>query len=204
MQKMGIEAFYRRPKTSTPAPGHKIHPSLLRDLAVRRPDRVWAMDIAYLPMARGLVYLAAVPDWFSRKLLAWQLSIALEAEFCIEALEEALEEALARHGRPEILNTDQGSQFTSLDFVQVPEDAEVAISMDGKGAWRDTVFVERLWRRVKYGEIYLHADANLPEACASIGRYLAFYNSTRPHSSLGVQTPDQAYTSALQPIPAAA
>ncbi len=200
MQKMGIEALYRRPKTSTPAPGHKIHPSLLRGLAVRRPDRVWAMDIACVPMARGLVYLAAVLDWFSRKVLAWQLSITLEAKFCIEALEEAL----AHHGRPEILNTDQGSQFTSLDCVQVPKDAEIAISMDGKGAWRDKVFVERLWRRVTYEEIDLHADANLPEARASIGRYLAFYNSTRPHSSLGEQTPDQAYISALQPIPAAA
>ncbi len=181
MQKMGIKALYRRPKTSTPAPGHKSYPSLLRGLAVRRPDRVWAMDIACVPMARGLVYLAAVLDCFSRKVLVWQLSITLEAEFCIEALEEAL----ARHGRPEILNTDQGSQFTSLDFVQVPKDAEITISMDGKGAWRDKVFVERLWRRVTYEEIDLHADANLPEARASIGHYLAFYNSTRPHASLG-------------------
>ena len=178
---MGIEALYRRPKTSTPAPGHKIHPSLLRGLAVRRPDQVWSMDIACVPMARGLVYLAAVLDWFSRKVLAWQLSSTLEAEFCIEALEEAL----ARHGRPEILNTDQGSQFTSLDCVQVPKDAQIAISMDGKGAWRDKVFVERLWRTVKYEEIDLHADANLPEARASIGRYLVFYNSTKPHSSPG-------------------
>ncbi len=159
MQKMGIEALYRRPKTSTPAPGHKIHPSLLRGLAVRRPDRVWAMDIACVPMARGLVYLAAVLDWFSRKLLAWQLSITREAEFCIEALEAAL----ARHGRPEILNANQGSQqFTSLAFVQVPKDAESAISMDGKGAWRDKVFMERLWRRVKYEEIDLHVYANVP------------------------------------------
>ncbi len=139
------------------------------------------MAIACLPMARGLVYLAAVLDWFSRKLLAWQLSITLEAEFCIKALEAAL----ARHGRPEILNTDQGSQFTSLAFVQVPKDAQIAIPMDGKGAWRDTVFVERLWRTVTYEEIDLHADANLPEARASIGHYLAFYNSTRPHASLG-------------------
>ncbi len=179
MQKMGIAALYRRPKTSTPAPGHKIYPSLLRGLTVRRPGRVWAMDIAYLPMARGLVYIATVLDWFSRKVLAWHVSITREAEFCIEALEEAL----ARHGRPEILNTDQGSQFTSLDCVQVPKDAESAISMDGKGAWRDKAFVERLWRRVTYEEIDRHADAKVPEARASIGRYLAFYNSTRPHSS---------------------
>ncbi len=158
------------------------------------------MDITYVPMARGFVYLAVVLDWFSRKVQAWQLSITLEAEFCIKAMEEAL----ARHGRPGILNTDQGSQFTSLDFVEVLKDAEIAISMDGKGAWRDNVFVERLWRTVNYEEIYLHAYANVPEARASIGRYLAFYNSTRPHSSLGGQTPDQAYISALQPIPAAA
>ena len=158
------------------------------------------MDITYIPMARGFVYLAAVVDWFSRRVLAWRLSITLAADFCIEAVEEAL----ARHGRPDIFNTDQGSQFTSIDFIKVLKDAEIAISMDGKGAWRDNVFVERLWRTVKYEEVYLHAYASVSEARAAIGRYLAFYNSRRPHSSLDRQTPDQAYFNAPQPIPAAA
>ena len=145
MKKMGIEAIYRRPNTSKPAPGHKIYPYLLRKLAVTRPNQVWAMDMTYVPMARGFVFLAAVIDWFSRKVLASRLSITLSADFCIEALEEAL----ARHGRPEIFNSDQGSQFTSVEFIKVLKNAEVAISMDGKGAWRDNVFVERLWRTVK-------------------------------------------------------
>ena len=158
------------------------------------------MDITYVPMARGFVYLAAVVDWFSRKVLAWKLSITLAADFCIEALEEAL----ARHGRPEIFNSDQGSQFTSAEFIKVLKQAEVAISMDGKGAWRDNVFVERLWRTVKYEEVYLRAYASVSEARASIGRYLGFYNGTRPHSSLGGQTPDQAYFNQPKPILAAA
>ena len=200
MRKMGIEAIYRRPRTSTPAPGHKVYPYLLRNVAVTRPNQVWAMDITYVPMARGFVYLAAVVDWFSRRVLAWRVSITLTADFCIEALEEAL----ARHGRPEIFNTDQGSQFTSLDFTQVLKDAEIAISMDGRGAWRDNVFVERLWRSVKYEEVYLRAYASVPEARASIGRYFGFYNATRSHSSLGGQTPDQAYFNRPTPIPAAA
>ena len=155
MKKMGIEALYRRPNTSKPAPGHKIYPYLLRNLPVTRPNHVWAMDITYIPMARGFVYLAAVVDWFSRRVLSWRLSITLEADFCIEAVEEAL----ARHGKPDIFNTDQGSQFTSVDFIKVLKDAEIAISMDGKGAWRDNVFVERLWRTIKYEEVYLHAYA---------------------------------------------
>jgi putative transposase len=146
------------------------------------------------------LYLAAVVDWFSRKVLTWRLSITLSADFCIEALEEAL----ARHGRPEIFNTDQGSQFTSIDFIKVLKDASIAISMDGRGAWRDDVFVERLWRTVKYEEVYLRAYASVSEARASIGRYLAFYNATRPHSSLGGRTPDQAYPTTPQPIPGAA
>ncbi len=200
MKRMGIEAIYRRPNTSKPAPGHKIYPYLLRKLPVTRPNQVWAMDITYIPMARGFVYLAAVVDWFSRRVLSWRLSITLEADFCIEAVEEAL----ARHGEPDIFNTDQGSQFTSLAFTQVLKDAEVAISMDGKGAWRDNVFVERLWRTIKYEEVYLHAYGNVPEARAAIGKYLAFYNTKRPHSSLDRQTPDQAYFNALQPIPVAA
>ncbi len=195
MKRMAIEALYRRPNTSKPAPGHKVYPYLLRNLAVTRPNQVWAMDITYIPMARGFVYLAAVVDWFSRKVLAWRLSITLSADFCIEALEEAL----GRHGRPEIFNSDQGSQFTSVEFIKGLKDAEVAISMDGKGAWRDNVFVERLWRTVKYEEVYLRAYASVSEARASIGRYLSFYNGTRPHSSLGGQTPDRAY---LQPADA--
>ena len=200
MKRMAIEALYRRPNTSKPAPGHNVYPYLLRNLAVTRPNQVWAMDITYIPMARGFVYLAAVVDWFSRKVLAWRLSITLSADFCIEALEEAL----GRHGRPEIFNSDQGSQFTSVEFIKGLKDAEVAISMDGKGAWRDNVFVERLWRTVKYEEVYLRAYASVSEARASIGRYLSFYNGTRPHSSLGGQTPDRAYLNQLTPIPAAA
>ena len=200
MKKMGIEALYRRPNTSKPAPGHKIYPYLLRNLPITRPNQVWAMDITYIPMARGFVYLAAVVDWFSRRVLSWRLSITLEADFCIEAVEEAL----ARNGKPDIFNSDQGSQFTSIDFIKVLKDAEIAISMDGKGAWRDNVFVERLWRTIKYEEVYLHAYANVPEARAALARYLTFYNARRPHSSLDRQTPDQAYFNASQPIPVAA
>ena len=200
MKRMGIAAIYRRPSTSKPAPGHKVYPYLLRNLAVTRPNQVWAMDITYVPIARGFVYLAAVVDWFSRRVLAWRVSITLTADFCVEALEEAL----ARHGRPDIFNTDQGSQFTSMDFTQVLKDAEIAISMDGRGAWRDNVFVERLWRSVKYEEVYLRAYETVSEARSSIGRYFGFYNATRPHSSLGGQTPDRAYFNQPTPIPAAA
>jgi putative transposase len=198
MKKMGVEAIYARP--SKPAPGHKIYPYLLRNLAVTRPNQVWAADITYVPMARGFVYLVAIVDWFSRKVLAWRLSITLSADFCVEALEEAL----ARHGKPEIFNTDQGSQFTSTDFTKVLKHAEIAISMDGRGAWRDNVFVERLWRTIKYEEVYLRAYAGVTQARASIGRYLSFYNGKRPHSSLGGKTPDQAYINLATPIPAAA
>ena len=151
------------------------------------------MDITYIPMARGFVYLAAVVDWFSRRVLAWRLSITLEATFCIEAVEEAL----ARCGRPEIFNTDQGSQFTATAFTEVLRRNEIAISMDGKGAWRDNVFVERLWRSIKYEEMYLRAYDSVAEARTSIGRYLAFYNGRRPHSSLDRRTPDQAYFTPL-------
>ncbi|KAB1083011.1 IS3 family transposase [Neorhizobium galegae] len=200
MKKMGIEAIYRRPNTSKPAPGHKIYPYLLRKLAVTRPNQVWAMDLTYGPMARGFVYLCAVVDWFSRRVLSWRLSITMEADFCIEAVEEAL----ARYGKPEIFNTDQGSQFTSIDFTAVLKKAEIAISMDGKGAWRDNVFVERLWRSIKYEEVYLHAYKTVSEARAGIGRYLNFYNTRRPHSSLDRQTPDQAYFNALAPMMVAA
>jgi len=200
MKRMCIEAIYRRPNTSKPEPGHKIYPYLLRNVPVTRPNQVWATDITYIPMAKGFVYLIAVVDWFSRRVLSWRLSITMDTAFCVEALEEAL----ARHGRPEIFNTDQGSQFTSVAFTDVLKAAGVAISMDGKGAWRDNVFVERLWRSVKYEEVYLRAYASVSEARASLGRYLTFYNGRRPHSSLDRQTPDQAYFNALQPIPAAA
>src|SRR5271165_2628046 len=172
MKRMGIEALYRRPNTSKPAPGHKIHPYLLRGVTIDRPNHVWAMDISYIPMRRGFVYLAAVVDVASRRVLAHRVSITMEAAFCVEALEEAL----ARHGKPEILNTDQGSQFTSHEFPSVLTTADVSISMDGKGAWRDNVFVERIWRSVKYEEVYRKAYDSVSEARASIGRYLAFYN----------------------------
>jgi putative transposase len=194
MKRMGIEALYRRPRTTKPEPGHKICPYLLRGMAVTRPNQVWAMDITYIPMARGFVYLAVVLDWFSRRVLSWRLSITMEAAFCVETLEDAL----ARHGKPDIFNTDQGSQFTGSAFTGVLANNDIAISMDGKGAWRDNVFVERLWRSVKYEEVYLRAYDNVSEARASIGRYLGFYNSRRPHSSLDDATPDQAY---FNPLP---
>jgi len=189
MRRMGIEAIYRRPNTSKPAPGHKIYPYLLRSVSIGRPNQVWAMDITYIPMARGFVYLCAVVDWFSRRVLAWRLSITLEVEFCLEAVEEAL----VRHGKPEIFNTDQGSQFTSADFTGLLLKHAIAISMDGKGSWRDNVFVERLWRSIKYEEVYLRAYDSVAQARASIGRYLDFYNRKRPHSSLSARTPDLAY-----------
>jgi putative transposase len=189
MRRMGIEAIYRKPNTSKAAPGHKIYPYLLRGLAIERPNQVWAMDITYVPMARGFVYLAAVIDWFSRRVLAWRLSITMEVDFCIEAVEEAL----ARHGTPEIFNTDQGSQFTSAAFTGLLLENGIAISMDGRGSWRDNVFVERLWRSVKYEEIYLRAYDSVGDARASLDRYFTFYNRKRPHSSLDARTPERAY-----------
>ena len=193
MKRMGIEALYRRPRTTKPAPDHTIYPYLLRGMEVTRPNQVWAMDITYIPMARGFVYLAVVLDWFSRRVLSWRLSITMEAAFCVETLEDAL----SRHGKPDIFNTDQGSQFTGATFTGVLIKNGIAISMDGKGAWRDNVFVERLWRSVKYEEVYLHAYDSVGEARTSIGRYLDFYNGRRPHSSLDGATPDQAYFSSL-------
>jgi putative transposase len=189
MKRMGIEAIYRRPNTSKPAPGHKVYPYLLRGLKVERPNQVWAMDITYIAMARGFVYLAAVVDWFSRRVLSHRVSITMEVGFCIEALQEAL----AKHASPEIFNTDQGSQFTSIAFSEVLSANAIAVSMDGKGAWRDNVFVERIWKSVKYEEVYLKAYDSVSEARASIGRYLDFYNRRRPHSSLDRRTPDEAY-----------
>jgi putative transposase len=193
MKRMGLEALYCKPSTSKPTPGHKIYPYLLRGMTIERPNQVWAMDITYVPMARGFVYLAAVVDWFSRRVLSWRVSITLEAAFCVEALEEAL----AQYSRPEVFNTDQGSQFTSHDFTSVLLKAGVAISMDGRGSWRDNVFVERLWRSIKYEEVYLRAYETVSEARALMGRYLAFYNGRRPHASLDRQTPDQAYFTRL-------
>jgi putative transposase len=193
MQRMGIEALYRRPRTTKPEPGHKIYPYLLRRMEITRPNQVWAMDITYIRMARGFVYLAVVLDWFSRRVLSWRVSITMEAAFCVETLEDAL----AKHGKPEICNTDQGSQFTGAAFTGVLANNGVAISMDGKGAWRDNVFVERLWRSVKYEEVYLRAYDSVSEARVSIGRYLDFYNGRRPHSSLDGATPDHAYFTPL-------
>jgi putative transposase len=194
MRRMGMEALYRRPRTTKPEPGHKIYPYLLRGKEITRPNQVWAMDITYIPMARGYVYLAVVLDWASRRVLSWRVSITMEAAFCVETLQDALE----KHGKPEIFNTDQGSQFTGTAFTGVLADNGIAISMDGKGAWRDNVFVERLWRSVKYEEVYLKAYDNVGEARTSIGRYLDFYNRRRPHSSLDGTTPDRAY---FEPLP---
>jgi len=199
MRRMGIAAIYRRPNTSKPAPGHKIYPYLLRGLVIDRPNQVWAMDITYVPMARGFVYLAAVVDWATRRVLSWRISITMDAEFCLAAVEDAL----ARHGKPGIFNTDQGSQFTSIDFTGLLLGNKIDISMDGKGAWRDNVFVERLWRSVKYEEVYLRAYDSVGEARDSIGRYLDFYNRKRPHSSLAARTPDQAYFDSLPQAAAA-
>ena len=199
MRRMGIEALYRRPRTTKPEPGHKIYPYLLRGFEIVRPNQVWATDITYIPMARGFVYLTVVLDWFSRRVLSWRVSVSMDASFCIEALEEAL----AKHGKPEIFNTDQGSQFTGTAFTGVLIANDIKISMDGKGAWRDNVFVERLWRSVKYEEVYLHAYESVSDARQSLGRYLELYNRRRPHSSLDDRTPDQAYFNP-QPIHVAA
>jgi putative transposase len=189
MRRMGIEAIYRKPNTSKPAQGHKIYPYLLRNVAVTRANQVWSTDISYIPMKRGFVYLIAVIDWFSRRVLSWKLSITMDVSFCLEALDEAL----SKHGKPEIFNTDQGSQFTSIDFTGRLKKEGIAISMDGKGRWCDNVFVERFWRSIKYEEVYLHAYESVSEARSRIGLYIQFFNSRRPHSSLQAQTPDQVY-----------
>jgi putative transposase len=189
MRKMGIHAIYRKPRTTIPEQGHKVYPYLLTKLVIERPNQVWAADVTYIPMARGFLYLVAVMDWYSRKVLAWRLSNTMTADFCVEALEEAL----ARFGPPEIFNTDQGSQFTSQAFTGTLKTAGVAISMDGKGRWMDNVFIERLWRTVKYEEIYLRAYDTVTEASAGIGWYLDFYNARRTHQALGRLTPDEVY-----------
>ena len=185
MRQMGVESMAPKPKTSEPHPEHTVYPYLLRNLHISRPDQVWATDITYIPMKTGFAYLVAVMDWYSRRVLSWRLSNTLDSNFCVEALEEALE----RFGSPEIFNTDQGSQFTADVFTNVLRKRGIAISMDGKGRYLDNVFVERLWRSVKYEEVYLHAYESVAEARAGIGRYLTFYNDGRPHQALGYQTP---------------
>jgi putative transposase len=193
MALMGLRAIYCRPRTSDPHPGHKIYPYLLRDLSVTYADQVWCADITYIPMRKGFLYLVAVMDWHSRKVLSWKLSNTMEAQFCVEALEEAL----AEYGRPEIFNTDQGSQFTSCAFTDALKGAGVRISMDGRGRWMDNVFVERLWRSLKYECVYLNAFETGSQARTGIGRWIEFYNGRRPHSAHGIATPDEAYAESL-------
>ena len=193
MRLLGLAAIYQRPNTSKPAPAHKIYPYLLGGLAIERVNQVWCSDVTYIPIARGFLYLVVIMDWVSRAVLAWRLSNTLGAEFCVEALEEAL----SRYHRPQIFNTDQGSQFTSDDFTGTLKRHGVKISMDGKGRCMDNIFVERLWRSLKYEEVYLHAYATVAEAKTGIGAWLSFYNDERPHQSLGYRTPRQIYQEGL-------
>jgi putative transposase len=194
MGKMGIAALYRKPRTSTAHPAHPIYPYLLKNLTIERANHVWATDLTYIPMKRGFVYLVAIIDWATRRVLAHRVSISMTTDFCVEALEEAI----AKYGRPEIFNTDQGSQFTSQEFTQVLSAQDIKISMDGKGRWIDNVFVERLWKSVKYEHVYLHAYESVDQAKRKLTSYFTFYNSRRPHSSLGGMTPDTAYFGTLQ------
>jgi putative transposase len=189
MRRMGLAAICQRPKTSEPHPQHEAYPYLLRGLVIDRPDHVWCADVTYIPMRRGFHYLAAIMDWASRKVLAWRLSNTMDAEFCVAALEEAI----ARYGTPEIFNTDQGSQFTSLAFTTVLREAGIRISMDGRGRWMDNVFIERLWRSLKYECVFLNAFETGSEARDGIGRWIGYYNADRPHSALGGKTPNEAY-----------
>ena len=190
MQLMGLRAIYRRPRTSQPAPGNKIYPYLLNGLKITRPNQVWCADVTYIPMARGFLYLGVIMDWYSRYVLAWRLSNTLDAEFCVEALAEAL-----RKGRPDIFNTDQGTQFTGKAFTGLLEQHGVNISMDGRGSYNNNLFIERLWRTVKYEEVYLKAYGDGREARAGIGDYFRFYNTQRPHQALGYRTPAEVYFS---------
>ena len=200
MKKMRIVALYKKPNTSRRHPGHLVYPYLLRHLAITRPNQVFAADITYIPMRRGFVYLFAVMDWASRRVLAWRLSNTLTTDFCLEAVQEAID----RYGAPEIFNTDQGSQFTSFEFTQLLKDNRIAISMDGRGCWRDNVFVERLWKSIKYEEVYLRSYDTVSQARDGIGRYLNFYNARRPHSSLDAMTPDEYYYQHLPALQQAA
>ena len=194
MRQMGITAIYPKACTSKPGKGHKIYPYLLRNRVIDSPNQVWAADLTYIPMAKGFVYLVAIMDWHSRRVLSWRVSNSMDSDFCVEALEEAL----GRYGSPEIFNTDQGSQFTSEAFTGVLKEANVDISMDGKGRWMDNVFVERLWRSVKDEEVYLKAYETVAEARAGIGTYLEFYNSERRHQGINRQTPDQVYWGSVE------
>ena len=189
---MGLAPIYQRPRTTVPNPEHRVYPYLLRDLVIDRPNQVWCADITYIPMRRGFLYLVAVMDWATRKVLAWRVSNTMDVAFCIDALQEAL----ARYGRPEIFNTDQGSQFTSPRFADVLKDASVRISMDGRGRWMDNVFIERLWRSLKYECVYLHAFETGSELRAGLTRWIGYYNARRPHSALAGRTPDEAYGAA--------
>jgi putative transposase len=189
MQKMGLMAIYQRPKTSIPHPQHKVYPYLLRGINIEKPNHVWCADICYIPMRRGFLYLVAIMDWASRKILSWRLSNTMDADFCVAALEEALQ----KYGHPEIFNTDQGSQFTSFEFTRVLKDAGIRISMDGRGRWMDNIMIERLWRSLKYESVYLHAFETGSEAKAGIDKWMKFYNLRRPHSSLDDRTPYEAY-----------
>ena len=193
MKRMGIEALYKKPNTSKKHPGHKIYPYLLRGLSIEKANQVWALDTTYIPMAKGFVYLTAVVDWASRKVLASKVAITLESCHAVDVLQEAFN----RHGRPEIVNTDQGSQFTADEFVRTVKDNGCKISMDGRGAWRDNVIVERLWKSVKYERVYLYAYDSVIEARESISEYMDWYNKSRPHSSLGRKTPEEAYVEML-------
>ena len=193
MRRMGITALYRTPCTTQRQPAHRIYPYLLRDVTITRPNQVWAADITYIPMRRGFVYLFAILDWASRRVLAWRLSNTLTTDFCLEAVREAI----TQYGCPEIFNTDQGCQFTSQEFTGLLKDQGIQISMDGKGCWRDNVFVERLWKSIKYEEVYLHAYETVGAAQQGLARYLMFYNQTRPHQALDGQTPDQVYSDHL-------
>jgi putative transposase len=189
MRKMGLRAIYQKPNTSLPHPEHRIYPYLLRDLAIVRPNQVWCSDITYIPMRRGFLYLVAIMDWHSRRVLSWRLSNTMDVTFCMEALEEAL----ARNGKPTIFNTDQGSQFTSLPFTHMLTAADIQISMDGRGRWMDNVFIERLWRSLKYECVYLHVFETRLALHAGLQRWISHYNTRRPHSSLSGRTPDEAY-----------
>jgi putative transposase len=189
MRLMGLQAIYQAPRTSDPHPAHRIYPYLLKRLAINRPNQVWCADITYIPVQRGFLYLVAIMDWATRHVLAWRLSNTMDASFCVEALNEAL----ARHGRPEIFNTDQGSQFTSFDFTGVLKEAGITISMDGRGRCMDNIFIERLWRSLKYEAVYLHELTDGFKAERIIGEWIDFYNTERPHSSLGGRTPAEAY-----------
>ena len=193
MKKMGIEALYRKPNLSRRHDAHPIYRYLLRNVKIDRPNQVWATDITYIPMRRGFAYLIAVIDWYSRKVLSWRLSNTMTTDFCLDAVRDAI----SRYGRPEIFNTDQGSQFTSHEFTQLLKDNEIRISMDGKGCWRDNVFVERLWKSVKYEEVYLKAYDSVSAAKANLGVYLNFFNARRPHQSLDGKTPDTIYYAGL-------